>query len=82
MPHILEHVPPARGYSERGEVSKVYAVLGSASKNVHGVVDKRCGMALSRNWYVADTVQLGPRIRSRFISPHIVEPSNPVCATE
>lgn len=39
-------------------------------------------MSLTRNWDVADAVELSPRICTRVICPYVVEPSDAISATE
>jgi hypothetical protein len=56
MSHVLKHVPSTGRDAEGGKIPQINALLRTASKNVHGIIDKRRRMALSRYWYVANTV--------------------------
>lgn len=58
--HVLEHVPAPGRYPEGGQIPEINTFLGATTKDIHGVIDKRCGMALARNGYVADAIKFRP----------------------
>lgn len=82
MAHVLKHVPAAGSDAECSKVAKVHALLGTASKDVHCVVDERSRMAFSRDRNVTDAVQLSPGIRSWVVRPYIVEPCDTIGTTK
>jgi hypothetical protein len=82
MAHVLEHVPPTGGYPEGGEVSKINAVLSATPKDIHGVVDKSCGVAFSGNRYIPNALLFAPTVGARIIGPDIVEPRDAIRTTE
>lgn len=82
MSHVLEHVPAARGYTEGRKVTKINPVLGSTPEDVHGIVDKCCGVTFSGDRYVANAFLLAPAVRTRVIGPDVVEPGDTVRAAE
>jgi hypothetical protein len=82
MAHVLEHVPPTRRYPEGREVSKINAILSATTKDIHGVIDKCCGVAFSGHRYIPNALLFRPAVRARIIGPDIVEPGNTIRATE
>lgn len=82
MAHVLKHVPSARGNAEGGEVTQVEALLRTASKNVHGVVDEGGRVTFAGDGDVANAVELGPGIGARLVGPDVVEPGNAIRAAE
>ena len=82
MAHVLEHIPATRRDSECCKVTEVYSFLSTSTENVHGIIHKGSRMTLTGYGNVANTVELGPRVRARFIRPDIVEPCDTVCTTE
>ena len=82
MAHVLEHVPAARGDTERRKVAEIYAFLRATAEYVHGIVNQSSRMPLASHWYVANAVELSPGIRARLVGPHVVEPGDAVSATE
>lgn len=56
--------------------------LGPATEDVHDISDKSRRMTLSSAWYVANTLELGPRVCARVERPDIIEPSDTISTTK
>lgn len=82
MSHVLEHVPPTRRYAEGCEVSKINTILSPTTEDIHGIIDKSCGVAFSGNGDISDAFLLAPTVRARIVGPDIIEPCDTVRAAE
>jgi len=80
--HVLERVPPARGYSESSQITEIGTIFRPPAEDIHDIVDYGSGVALARNRYVSYTIQLRPLVRRGIITPDVVEPLVAIRAAE
>jgi hypothetical protein len=82
MPHVLKHVPAARGDAEGSQISQIDSFLRAAAEDIHSIVDKGSRVPFTGHGDIPNAVELSPSIRARLVGPDVVEPGDAICTAK